>query len=187
MILQSLRFKFERRKSRNKLKPMYEPKPVYMCCTCVYIMQQDSLSVPSSKNQRSWGPNLDNTNPVLGHFKRKAFFGGIAMLHRPKKESAPIPKFLSHNTSAFIHSRPVCARCLPIFPYRDNVHPLPSHQFLVPLYHPLGVVHFSSASDSSRSVVRITYIYLCRGQFIRHYSFFCGIIRILTISVDPGA
>src|SRR5271156_452667 len=72
------------------------------------------------------------------------------MLHsqEKKRKNAPIPKFPSHNTNGFMHAAVLLPLLFAFSPCRDNVHPC-LRQLFVSLSHPLSVVHFPSASDSS--------------------------------------
>src|SRR4051794_40104667 len=87
---------------------------------------------------------------LLDYFKRNAFWG-YRNASQPKKKE--IHKFLSHSISPFMHSRPVCARCLPFSHYRDNVHPCPCISLLCPYPIPLCCTFFWPQSSKSCTVI----------------------------------
>jgi len=66
----AISFEFER---RNKVKTMYEPNQSLYALYMHVHNATKFFNSAEQQNQRSWGPNLDDTNPVLDYFKRNAF------------------------------------------------------------------------------------------------------------------
>lgn len=138
---------------------MYEPNQSLYALYMHVHNATKFFNSAEQQNQRSWGPNLDDTNPIPDYFKTKCFLRGIAMLHSQKKENAPFPNSYPMIQVLRCHSRPVCARCLSF-----------SHTVIMYILQLLVLYIFQVRPTHSASpVVQVRYSDPCCGQFIRHY------------------